>query len=251
MFDPVALRRVAWRALPFLAGSALSCGDIQPTAPAADQVIVQVVLSTATTEQEMWIERMHAVSGQGIDPGPLPLTAPPTRIEVRNDFGSVYTFVGDSTNSIRFTAAFTPVGGQPYHLLIDVPGRTITGTVVVPGSVQIVEPPTDTLDVGPNDVVLVRWTSPSSRDFAWIETADSTGSAFPVGSLTQDTSLTIPAGLSVTHPYLWILAMDPATAAFYDAERQGLDRWKVTGNLQGAVGVFGAFTADRLYIRVN
>jgi len=243
-------RRGIIRLTPLLAG--LACGSpfalTVPDSP-PEFIVVQGVLATIGSTQTLWIER-SGFADSALTTLPRPLDPPPARIEVRDTAGGVFVFVRDPENPARFTADFTPVPGRRYDLLVETRERRVTGAVVVPPPIRLVEPAGDTVAVASGDSLRVRWTSGSSRQFAWtVSPLDSTmwGRA-PAREFTRDTILTLPGFVFGSSSVLWVLSMDAATWAYFRSSRRPEER-TILGNLVGGVGVFGAMTAARVVVQ--
>lgn len=245
----------------FVAAVAAGCAlrEITPP-PGEERVVVQGVLNARASEQVLWIERITP-AGDPIEYGLRPLAQPPRRVEVGEEGGRVHSFTPDTGNPARFVAAFTPVHGNRYDLLVEAQGAVIRGATVVPPAVTIVDPPADTISHAPGSALPVSWASGTSRDVAVFVTADTSDvSAFVFPQwVRDDTTVVIPEySFSSLAPgatrLVWIVATDPVTAQVYAFERRLIGAGGqaiLNGNVTGGVGVFGAVTSDRFVVRLQ
>jgi hypothetical protein len=225
-----------------------------------DPIAVQAVLNAGSPRQVVWIERGFA-PGRRLDypqgPGSLALPVPPSRVEVREVGGPVHVFQPDPADAARFLADFTPAPGGRYELLIEASDRTIRGAVVVPDPVVIVEPAADTVDL-PVEELRLAWRPVSTPEFGWLATPpDGTTDPygfFPAPTWVRADTATVVSRSSVfwyrPETVVWVLATDGATARLHDFTRRVSERERLVGNLDGAIGVFGAMTWDRVVVRV-
>jgi hypothetical protein len=242
-------RREILRLIPLLAG--IACGapsGLTFQASSSDFVVVQGVLTTTGPTQAIWIEHSRSVDSV-LTTAPQPLDPAPRRVEVRDTLGGVFPFAADAENPARFTADFIPGPGRRYDLFVEAGERRVTGTVVVPLPIALVEPAGDTVRVPPGDSLRVRWTSGASRHFAW--TASPLDSALwgraPAREFTHDTVAALPGFIFGRSSVLWVLAMDAATWAYFHSPL-GPEQRVILGNLVGGAGVFGAMTAARIVV---
>lgn len=233
-----------------VATTACALADITPP-PGEEQVVVQGVLRAQLPQQLLWIER-STVAGDPLTYEPRPLESPPARVEVQDELGSVFPFVVDTGDATRFVAAFTPVPGRRYELLVEADGRSVRGSTVVPGQITIVEPAADTVPY--TRPLRVSWAAGASRHVAVYLTPDTVGEgvdyAFPFW-VRDDTTVvadTLFGGFFFQRgTVVWVVAADSVTARLSRPSRtdRGFD-----GNLTGGAGFFGAVTHDRLFVRV-
>lgn len=244
-----ACRGIA-RLIPLLAN--IACGV--PSGPAfkaasAEFVVVQAVLTTTRPTQVIWIERSRSADS-ALTMVLTPLTPAPGLIEVRDTLGDVFRFSPDPENPARFTADFTPVPGRRYDLLVEAEARRVTGRVVVPLPVALLEPAGDTVTVSTGDSLRVRWTSGPGSHYAWtVSPLDSAlwGRA-PAREFTRDTVVALPGFFFGRSSVVWVLSMDSATWAYFQA-RLGPEQRAILGNVVGGAGVFGAMTAARVVVQ--
>lgn len=217
--------------------------------PGEEEVVVQGVLSAQASEQVLWIERTTA-AGDPITRDLRPLASPPTRVEVRDSTGAVFSYLPDTANATRFVAAFTPVHGRRYDLLVEAGTHVLRGSTTVPAPLTIVDPAADTVPSPGDSGLRVSWASGSSP---WVLIHVSNIDA-PLGAraamVWRDTTVVVSRyyfyGTAVT---VTVFAVDSVTArvtdpfGFRDFSR-GFD-----GNLTGGPGFFGAATSDRVVAR--
>jgi hypothetical protein len=231
---------------------AAACGlrEVQGP-PGEEQVVVQGVLSAQTSEQVLWIERTTP-AGDPITIDLRPLASIPTRIEVRDSSGAVFSYQPDTTNPARFVASFTPVHGQRYDLLVEAGVHVIRGSSVVPPPLTIVDPAADTVPDPGSSGMQVSWASGSSP---WVFVFATRGSTpdtpFPPDLVRRDTSYFAPGFYfgSDSIIIVSVLAVDSVTARLLDSYRFDDFRGVSEGNLTGGPGFFGASTGDRLVVR--
>jgi hypothetical protein len=240
--------------------AACAWGDVGLPPVENNVIAVQAVLNAGSPRQVVWIERGFA-PGRRLDypqgPGSLALPVPPSRVEVREVGGPVHVFQLDPADAARFLADFTPAPGGRYELLIEASGRTIRGAVVVPDPVVIVEPAADTVDL-PVEALRIAWRSASTPEFGWLATPPDGGADpfgfFPAPRWVRADTSTVVNRNSVywfrPETVVWVLATDGATARLHDFTRRVSERERLVGNLDGAIGVFGAMTWDRVVVRV-
>jgi hypothetical protein len=232
-----------------------ACGlrDV-PGPPGQEQVVVQCVLNAQRTQQELWIER-STPAGEPIGGAPRPLESQPSRIEIRDTAGNIFSFSADTANPARFVATFTPIPGARYDLVIDVSGRVIQATAVVPRAIVIVDPAQDTVSGVSSPFVSVTWTGPNR----WVRVAsipDSAGAEFGLFRqwVMNDTIAQVPMDPSYPRVVVWVLAVDSVSARAADpgAFQGELNPFgQFRGNITGGVGFFGAATSDRLVVRLQ
>jgi hypothetical protein len=226
-----------------------------PGPPGEEQVVVQGILTTQTTQQVLWIERTIP-AGEPVSGELRPLPVPPDRVEVRDSTGLVLTFQADPGNSARFLASFTPAIGRRYDLLIEVGSRVLTASTRVPDAVTIVDPPADTITV-PRDSFSVTWSGPTRT--IRIAYADTTGRAayappvWVVDDTVAQLSWIPDLATSISALQVWVLAVDSVTARVRDSFLYTLgDSFSpTTGNINGGAGFFGAATADHIVVRLQ
>jgi hypothetical protein len=221
--------------------------------PGKEQIVVQGVLHAQRSEQELWIER-STPAGEPISFEPLPLQPPPSRVEVRDTAGNVFTFVVDPTDPTRFTATFTPLPGARYDLLIEAGGPVVQASAVVPRSIAIVDPSLDTVSAAPNSLLSVAWTGP--RRWVRVALADSAGGGLGLSLewVMNDTATQVMMYSYYPRVVVWVLAVDSVTALVADpfSFRSDLGRFgQLRGNITGGVGFFGAATSDRVVVNVQ
>jgi Domain of unknown function (DUF4249) len=218
--------------------------------PGEEQVVVQGVLSADASEQVLWIERTTA-AGDPISFGFRPLVSPPTRVEVRDAAGAVFSYQVDTANAARFVASFTPVHGQHYELLVEAGAHVLRGSTTVPAPLTIVDPAADTVPFPGDSGLRVSWGSGSSP---WVLIHVS-GVDAPLGAratlVRRDTTGVVPryyfygsAPVTVT-----VFAVDSVTARVTDPFGFGDFSRGFDGNLTGSPGFFGAATSDRVVAR--
>jgi len=212
------------------------------------------VLDAGSARQTIWIERAFRPGEPLSQPaGIRPLPVPPSRVEVREFAGPSFAFVVDSTMPTRFLADFAPLPGRHYELLIEAGGRRLTATAVVPPPVTILAPANDTVDLSAD--LTVAWRSGGSREFAWLMTPGDTGTLVRDHGFATwvraDTAVVLSAFFYRPLTVVWVMATDSVTASVYDIGRRSEDAERIAGNVQGGVGVFGAMTWDRLYVRTG
>jgi hypothetical protein len=239
-----------------LALAACALRDV-PGPPGREQIVVQGVLNAQASRQVLWIERTIA-AGEVVDGAVRPLAVPPSRIEVRDSTGQIVNFQLDSTNTARFTAAFTPTPGWRYDLLIEAGLQVLTASTRVPNLVTIVDPASDTVTM-PRDSFPLTWSGPIRT--VRVALADTAGRATFAPSMwvSADTAtrLTnvayVPSSISAIQ--VWVVAVDSVTARM--RQPQSLfgpfgDAFTDTpGNVSGGVGFFGAVTADHIVVRFH
>jgi hypothetical protein len=231
---------------------AAACGlrEVQGP-PGEEQVVVQGVLNAQASEQVLWIERTTA-AGEPIELDLRPLATPPTRIEVRDSAGTLFSYQRDATNAARFVASFTPVHGRRYELLVEAGPHVLRGSTVVPLPLTIVDPASDTVVTAGDSGLVVSWAAGSSP---WVLVYLSRGmtpnSAFLPTLVRRDTSYFV-RGFYFTYDstiIVSVLAVDSVTARVIDPFRFDGSRDVFAGNLTGGPGFFGATTGDRLVVR--
>jgi len=232
-----------------------ACGlrDV-PGPPGQEQVVVQGILNAQRTEQEIWIER-STPAGEPISGAPLPLESPPSRIEVRDTAGNVFSFSRDTANPARFVATFTPIPGARYDLVIEAGGRVIQASAVVPRAIVIVDPAQDTVSGVSSPFVSVTWTGPNR----WVRVASIPDSASAEFNLFRqwvmnDTIAQVTMYASYPRVVIWVLAVDSVSARAADpgsfqGELNPFGQFR--GNITGGVGFFGAATSDRVVVRLQ
>jgi Domain of unknown function (DUF4249) len=233
---------------------ATACGLRDVTGPPGkEQVVVQCILHTQRAEQELWIER-STPAGEPISFGPLPLQPPPSRVEVRDTAGNVFTFAVDTTEPRRFTATFTPLPGARYDLLIEAGGRTVRASAVVPRAIAIVDPAPDTVSAAANSLLSVAWTGPNR----WVRVAMSDSAdreiGLPLKWIMNDTATQVMMYSPYRRLVVWVLAVDSVTARVADPfsfQNDFAPYGQLLGNITGGVGFFGAATSDRVVVNVQ
>lgn len=234
-----------------LGASACGLREVQGP-PGKEQVVVQGVLSAQTSEQVLWIERAIP-AGDPISYALRPLDTPPTRIEIRDSTGALFTYQPDTTNAARFVASFTPVSGRRYDLLVEAGAHVIRGSTVVPPPLTIVHPASDTVSAPlRNAGMQVSWASGTSPwVLAFVARGGRPNDVFFPELVQRDTSYFV-RGFSFDPDstiIVSLLAVDSVTARATDPFRLGDFFPAFEGNLTGGAGFFGASTADRLVVR--
>ncbi|HEV8383099.1 MAG TPA: DUF4249 family protein [Gemmatimonadales bacterium] len=221
--------------------------------PGREQVVVQGILNAQRAEQELWIER-STPAGEPIGGDPLPLQPPPSRVEVRDTAGNVFSFSADTANPRRFVATFTPVAGARYDLLIEVGSRVVQATAVVPRTIAIVDPALDSVIAAPNSLLSVAWTGPNR----WVRVAAVVPDSQTFDVLPQwvmnDTTAQVMIYPSYPRVVVWVLAVDSVTARAADPAgfRGDFEPFgQFRGNITGGTGFFGAATSDHVIVRVQ
>jgi hypothetical protein len=228
-----------------------ACGFREvPGPPGEEQVVVQGVLSAQASEQVLWIERTTA-AGDALTYDLRPLTSPPTRVEVRDSTGAVFSYLPDTTNAARFVAAFTPVHGRRYELLVEAGTHVLRGSTTVPAPLTIVDPAADTVPFPGDSGLRVNWASGSSPwvliHVLWVDA--------PLGArgtlVRRDTTVVLSrfyfyGSAPVT---IIVFAVDSVTARVTDPFGFGDFSRGFDGNLTGGPGFFGAATSDRVVAR--
>jgi hypothetical protein len=235
-----------------LGAAACALRDV-PGPPGQEQVVVQGVLSAHTAEQVLWIEHTTP-AGEPVGTALQPLAIPPTRIEVRDSTGAVFTFQVDAANPARFLASFTPTPGWRYDLLLEAGAHVLTASTRVPGVVTIVNPATDTIVWSPTSTLPLTWSGPIRR--VRVSYADTTGrGAYEIPTwVTADTVIQLRYFPPVPAIQIWVLAVDSVTARVADPFASGFDPasfGQLRGNVTGGAGFFGAATADRVIVRLE
>ncbi len=218
--------------------------------PGEEQVVVQGVLNARGSEQVLWIERTTA-AGDPITVDLRPLESPPTRIEVRDSAGAVYSYHPDTANATRFVASFTPVHGQRYDLLVEAGTHVLHGRTVVPPSLTIVDPADDTV-AAPDSGLWVRWASGSSPwAFVFLTRGNAPDVFFSPALVRRDTSYFVRGFYFASDSIIIVsvIAVDSVTARVLDPDRFRDSRGAFEGNLTGGPGFFGATTGDLLVVR--
>jgi hypothetical protein len=233
--------------------SAGACGlrDVQGP-PGIEQVVVQGVLSAQASEQVLWVERTIP-AGDSLSFSMRPLASPPTRIEVSDTTGALFTYQPDPANAARFVAAFTPVSGRRYDLVVEAGTDVIRGSTVVPSPLTIVDPATDTV-IAPsaNGGLQVSWASGTSPwVLAFVARGEAPNDVFLPDLVQRDTSYFV-RGFSFASDstiIVSVLAVDSVTARVIDPFRVRNFFDAFNGNLTGGAGFFGAAIGDRLVVR--
>jgi hypothetical protein len=219
--------------------------------PGEEQVVVQGVLNAQASEQVLWIERTTP-AGDPINFELRPLASPPTRIEVRDSAGTLFSYQPDTANAARFVGAFTPVHGRRYELLVEAGAYVVRGRTVVPTPLTIVDPAADTVAAPVDSGLRVSWASGSSP---WVLVFASRGGApdvgFPLDLVRRDTSYLVRgfSFFSDSIIVVAVLAVDSVTARVTVPFEFDDFRGVFEGNLTGGAGFFGATTGDRLVVR--
>jgi hypothetical protein len=222
--------------------------------PGKEQVVVQGVLRTEASEQVLWIER-SIPAGDPISSELRPLDSPPTRIEVRDATGALFTYQPDPANTARFVTSFTPVSGRRYDLLVEAGTHVIRGSTVVPPPITIVDPAADTVIAPPaNAGMRVSWASGSSLwAFVFVARGGAPNEVYYTDLVQRDTSHLVSGFYFSFHNdstlIVSVLAVDSVTARVIDPFRAGNFFDSFDGNLTGGAGFFGASTADRIVVR--
>jgi len=232
-----------------------ACGlrDV-PGPPGQEQVVVQGILNAQRTQQELWIER-STPAGEPIGGDQRPLESPPSRIEIRDTAGNIFSFSADAANPARFVSTFTPIPGARYDLVIEASGRVIQATAVVPRAIVIVDPAQDTVSGVASPFVNVTWTGPNR----WVRVSsipDSASAEFGLFRqwVMNDTIAQVPMDPSYPRVLVWVVAVDSVSARAADpgAFQGELNPFgQFRGNITGGVGFFGAATSDRLVVRLQ
>lgn len=214
---------------------------------------MQGVLSAQATQQVLWIERTTP-AGEPVGTALQPLAILPTRVEVRDTTGAVFTFQGDVANPARFLSSFTPTPGWRYDLLLEAGAHVLTASTRVPGVVTIVNPATDTIVWSPTSTLPLTWSGPIRR--VRVSYADTTGRhAYSIPTwVAADTVIELRYFPTAPALQVWVLSVDSVTARVGDPFVIGLDPAsfeQLRGNVTGGAGFFGAATADRVIVRLQ
>ena len=222
--------------------------------PGEEQVVVQGVLNTQGSEQVLWIERTIP-AGDSISFAFRPLESPPTRVEVRDSSGAVFSYQPDAANAARYVASFAPVHGQRYELLVDVGSQVLRASTRVPAAVAIVDPAADTIVASRASPLGLTWVGPIRP--IRVTVSDTTGRelvSFPEW-VTHDTTLAVGVASSLSAIGIWVLALDTVTARVAELPFViGLDPAgfrDFRGNVSGGVGFFGAASGDHVIVRLQ
>lgn len=240
---------------PLLCAAACGFRQVQGP-PGEEQIVVQGVLSPQASEQVLWIERTIP-AGDPIVVALRPLATPPTRVEVRDTSGAVFSYQPDTTNPARFVATFTPVHGQRYDLVVEAGSHVIRGSTTVPAPLTILDPAADTVPrPAPADSGLrLSWASGSSPwVLIYVTRPRDTVLYFPLMLVRRDTSALLPYFFISSYDstlIVSVLAVDSVTARVFNPDRGFSSNPAFEGNLTGGPGLFGATTSDRFVVRVQ
>ncbi len=243
------------RALVAAVIGAVACGlrDV-PGPPGQEQIVVQGVLSAQRAEQILWIERTIP-AGEPVGGELRPLATPPARIEVHDSAGTVFTFQPDAGNPARFVAAFTPVPGVRYDLLLEAGPHVLRAVTRVPDPVTIVEPVPDTVVLTRGLPLTVRWAGPI-RPVRFMYSDTVGAPIFFSGTWVEGDTVTSASTAYISAPtfLLWVGSFDSVTARIGDPYSNRLDfglERQFRGNVTGGVGFFGAATSDHVVVRLQ
>lgn len=242
------------RALVATLVGAVACGLREvPGPPGEEQIVVQGVLNAQAAEQVLWIERTIP-AGDPIGFEPTPLASPPTRIEVRDSAGALFSYQADTADLTRFVAAFTPTPGARYELLLEAGAHVLRASTRVPDAVTIVDPAADTIAVARDSLLRLIWAGPVRP--MRVTVSDTTGRQF-IGFpewVTRGTTAELRLFSPLPAIAVWVLALDSVTARVVDPFAVGLDRavfGQFRGNVSGGVGFFGAASSDHVIVRLQ
>jgi hypothetical protein len=231
-------------AAPLALLTVVACGlrDV-PGPSGVEQVVVQGVLNAQATEQVLWIERTTP-AGEPIGSGLRPLSTPPSRIEVRDALGAVFSFQRDAGNAARFVATFTPAPGR-YDLVIEAGEVVLRATTEVPGPLTILDPTTDTVRISRDSGLTLRWTMSASWAAIYL------GGSFPVFVGRDSTFQFSRDDFFAGTQAIAVFGMDSITARVINpfALELGGPTFVLAGNVTGGAGFFGALSSDQVVVQ--
>jgi hypothetical protein len=232
--------------LAVLAPVVLACAT-PPTSPLGQRLpVLQGLLIADSLEHAFTVTWTLERVTPGRAPEPVPVDAAEVSLALRLPDGDLEGLEPIPESPGRFVVRATVKPLDQVRLTGSVAGIPVDVSILVPGPLTIVYPDTDTTRI------LSSGTSSMRRfPFAW--SAQSAGGYFPVPA-TAHFRHDLTSGEIVFSSFdgdtvaFTILAVDPASAAFYAAGTFNVPR----GNIPGLLGVFGAATsARRVFIWVR